>query len=561
MSWKKMLIASIYIVSTYTYALTAQDLEFESGSDASNYSALGKPNDVYSISGQLPQDTLDNVYSMLPEGSTVNSDYIATGKYSSIDIDDELAGAPHASARVTFLNEGAGYRNVLGYFVYDTDNPPASIDDVPTHMIIFPNASKPNQGELVEGDTIDLDVELTAGQTLGFFIISNGWGWSSGYNSIPSLGKFGTPFYSFPDLNPEATAEYRRHNVAFIDTENDFLVLAFEDIKRPKGDNDFNDLIFTVEITPFQAIDGVNPDGSTDSKYEVLTQQNNPDVTVTSVYPSSDGYATLAFEDNWPLKGDYDFNDVVWRYRITEEMNGQRELKSISADYTLQAMGAGYSNGFAVHLPNVDPSNVASVSLTRNGVAVTHTIQQSNVGETVLIVSENLRDDLEPLGVLTESCPFYRTQTACVDSQLSRLDYQLNVELITPVARAVVGYPPYDPFIFASTGIYHGDFAAFPPGISWQLHLKQFDGTSDINNAFFNIHDDNSGGSESFLTENNMPWSINIRDEWSHPLENTDISHAFTTFADWVTSSGETNTAWYEAATSNKVIAPLADED
>ncbi|MEF1342304.1 LruC domain-containing protein, partial [Vibrio rotiferianus] len=118
-------------------------------------------------------------------------------------------------------------------------------------------------------------------------------------------------------------------------------------------------------------------DGTTDSKYEVLVQENDPEVTVTSVYPSSDTYATMAFEDRWPLMGDYDFNDVVWRYRVTELLNGQRELKTITVDYTLQAMGAGYSNGFAVKLPNVDSSNVASVTVTKNGQAVEYTVLQS----------------------------------------------------------------------------------------------------------------------------------------------------------------------------------------
>ncbi|MCV5917791.1 LruC domain-containing protein, partial [Escherichia coli] len=97
-------------------------------------------------------------------------------------------------------------------------------------------------------------------------------------------------------------------------------------------------------VSPFTAIDGVNTDGSTDSKYEPLVQENNPEVTVTSVYPSSDTYATMALKDRWPLMGDYDFNDVVWRYRVTELLNGQREIKNITFDYTLQAMGAGFSN-------------------------------------------------------------------------------------------------------------------------------------------------------------------------------------------------------------------------
>ena len=72
---------------------------------------------------KMPSDTLSNIYSLLPEGQTVNPQFISANKYSSIDIDHELQGADHATAKVTFLNEGAGYRNTLGYFVYDTISP------------------------------------------------------------------------------------------------------------------------------------------------------------------------------------------------------------------------------------------------------------------------------------------------------------------------------------------------------------------------------------------------------------------------------------------------------
>jgi LruC domain-containing protein len=550
----KLLALSGCCLSLSANALTTSDFTFESGSDSSNYSAKGKPVNTYSVAESLPQDVLSNVYSMLPEGTLVNSAFIAPERYSSIDIDDELNGAKFATAKVTFLNEGAGYRNTLGYFVFDTNNPPVNKDEIEAHVIIFPNTSKAPDGEMQEGDTIDLNVQLTAGQTLAFFIIPNGWGWSGSYNNIASLGSWGTPFYSFSSLNPESTSENRRHNVAFIDTQNEFLVLGFEDIFRPDGDNDFNDLLFTVEVSPFTAIDGVNTDGSTDSKYEPLVQENNPEVTVTSVYPSSDTYATMAFEDRWPLMGDYDFNDVVWRYRVTELLNGQREIKNITFDFTLQAMGAGFSNGFAIHLPNVDSTNLASTELTRNGELVNHQVVQSG-GEAVLVVSENLRKDLELLGELDSSCTFYRTQNACIGQQTSDvLNYQLTVELSNPVSREQVGYPPYDSFIFASKDLYHGDFTATPPGMSWQTHFKSFAGTSEMNNTFFNQHDDNSGGSESFLTDNNMPWAINIRDEWDHPVENVDISKAYKAFPTWVTSSGESDTKWYQASTANKVI-------
>ena len=122
----KLIALTSCCVSMSGYALTTSDLSFESGSDNSNYTIKGKPLETISIADTLPQDTLTNVYSMLPEGTYVNTAFIAPDRYSNIDIDDELNGADYATASVTFLNEGAGYRNSLGYFVYDTDNPPAS---------------------------------------------------------------------------------------------------------------------------------------------------------------------------------------------------------------------------------------------------------------------------------------------------------------------------------------------------------------------------------------------------------------------------------------------------
>lgn len=133
----KLIALSGCCLSFSASALMTSDFTFESGSDSSNYSAKGKPVNTYSVAETLPQDVLSNVYSMLPEGTLVNSAFIAPERYSSIDIDEELNGAEFATAKVTFLNEGAGYRNTLGYFVFDTNNPPTNKDEIAAHVIIF----------------------------------------------------------------------------------------------------------------------------------------------------------------------------------------------------------------------------------------------------------------------------------------------------------------------------------------------------------------------------------------------------------------------------------------
>ncbi len=542
----------IYLFSAYSNVLAdvvlSSDLEFVSGKDSSGYTEKGKPLAVYSIADSLPTDILTNVYSMLPEGSSVNPDFIAQDNQTSIAIDD-LNEGEFATVTVTFLNEGAGYNNVFGYFLYPTDDVPQTQSEV-NHVVIFPNASKPSSGELIEGDTLDLGIQVEAGYSIGFFVIPNGWGWTGSFNRVNS----GTPFYSLNHLNPEATRPNREHNVAFLDAQNEFLIIGFEDLTRPFGDNDFNDILFTVNVTPFVAIDGVNVDGTFDSSYELLAQVNQPAISTTTIYPSGNTWATIAFEDKWPSMGDYDFNDVVFRQRVTEVQNGQREVKALSVHYQLQAMGANYSNGFALNLPGVAAANLAEVSLTRNGVPVTHEIVELDTAGAILVISPNLKQDLEQQGLLG-TCSQFRVTADCAAEQTAELEFMLELSFVDPVSKDILGKAPYDPFIFAVEGTFHGNFAN-RPGRSWETHLKGFSGTPMFDTSFFGLEDDASNSSNSFVNANSFPWVINIGSGWSHPVEGVDISDAYPDFQTWASSNGESAVDWwrFENAVSGKVV-------
>jgi len=52
-----------------------------------------------------------------------------------------------------------------------------------------------------------------------------------------------------------------------------------------------------------------------------------------------------------------------------------------------------------------------------------------------------------------------------------------------------------------------------------------------------------------------MPWAMNITSPWDHPKEYIDILNAYPEFENWVESSGETNTDWYER--SRAIISKL----
>ncbi len=136
---------------------------------------------------------------------------------------------------VTFISEGAGYRNTLGYYYYHKDDPPQTAEDL-NKVVIFPNASAMySGGKLVQGNTMKLLGEFEEGTVIGFYVISNGWKGSKVTDGIYTQ-------YTIPEFN----VSEKQQSIIFYDQGCQSIVLAFEDIALPQGDKDYNDAIFMV---------------------------------------------------------------------------------------------------------------------------------------------------------------------------------------------------------------------------------------------------------------------------------------------------------------------------
>ena len=71
---------------------------------------------------------------------------------------------------------------------------------------------------------------------------------------------------------------------------------------------------------------------------------------------------TYVFEDNFPLVGDYDFNDVVLDVSINHDRGRDNKITATHIDVTLVAAGATKTIGAGLRLVNVDRAAVASIS-------------------------------------------------------------------------------------------------------------------------------------------------------------------------------------------------------
>lgn len=145
---------------------------------------------------------------------------------------------------LTFVDEGAGYKNVLGYYTYEEGTVP-TLEEQLDKIVIFPNTSAQGSGgELIKGNTMRLLGTFEPGTVISFFVISNGW----------RNGQITDGLYSQHTDIP-FNLSGRQQSLIFHDVTCGSTVIAFEDITVPNGDNDFNDAIFEISASNPNALD------------------------------------------------------------------------------------------------------------------------------------------------------------------------------------------------------------------------------------------------------------------------------------------------------------------
>lgn len=195
-----------------------------------------------------------NIKASLPESYPVPSyhpQYISSGSDTDIKVTQD------ADVWVTFVDEGAGYRNTLGFYTYKGAPSKPNAGDI---TIIFPNVSKIGSGGgLGEGFKVYLG-RFSAGTNIGWVLIADGF-----RNGQVTNGNW--ILYSTPSFNPEGNPALQYHNVLLKDEVEQKMVLSFEDIRRDYGscDQDFNDAIFYISTNPVEVLMNSNVNTVTES--------------------------------------------------------------------------------------------------------------------------------------------------------------------------------------------------------------------------------------------------------------------------------------------------------
>lgn len=269
--------------------------------------------------------------------------------------------------------------------------------------------------------------------------------------------------------------------------------------------------------------DGV-PDVDDDYPSDPIRAFNN-------YYPGKGVYGTLAYEDLWPSKGDYDFNDVVIIYNTNIVTNAQNNVVEIKTKYKLTAVGASFRNGFAFQLDNVLPNQIASVSgqiISKNYVNLNSNGTEAGQSKAVIVVW----DDTEPL-LNRAGGSFFNTMP---NGQVGTSDTAfIHVLFTTSLSMTTVGLAPFNPFLIKN-------------GVrSIEIHLADYVPTDLMDFSLFGTSDDRSNPSlgKYYKSSKNLPWGLHIPIVLDHMLEYNDITTGYLHFAEWAQSSGVSYPDWY----------------
>lgn len=244
---------------------------------------------------------------------------------------------------------------------------------------------------------------------------------------------------------------------------------------------------------------------------------NDANKAYNNYYPFQNQFATLAFEDLWPCLGDYDMNDVVINYKYNIITNASNKVVQVIGNYTLQATGGSYQNGFGILFP-----------LNRNQITdLSGAVLETNQNKAVAILFTNMRQEMKSYNTILH-------QSFC-----DTVNYVLNMNVSNGPLLSEFGLSAYNPFIWNNS-------VGF--GRGYEVHLPNNPPTDLANTNLFGAYQDHSNviANRYYISKSNeLPWALNIPVKFDYPVEKNIIYDAYLKFIPWVQSGGTLYNDWY----------------
>ena len=261
----------------------------------------------------------------------------------------------------------------------------------------------------------------------------------------------------------------------------------------------------------------------------------NPNILNIDYTPDGDVMGTLSFEDKYPVKGDYDFNDLVLGYKYRHILDLDNKVKAVSYLYTIRAMGARNALGFAIQFQGVTENVAYTATLAKNNGAVISTIAESGKAWLTFNIFDNAKTEL--------ACGNKFVNTAADgeegegDMVVTNLPtYELIVTFDVAINSTDIAVPN-NPYIYYT----------ITPNVEVHLPEKTHSGGASTLSGFGSHYE---GVSQDYLTLDGFPWAKDVQDTWDFPKEKVGLEFAYPEVVTWAASGGVSATNWYADETA-----------
>jgi len=258
----------------------------------------------------------------------------------------------------------------------------------------------------------------------------------------------------------------------------------------------------------------------------------DPSRAFHNYYPAA-GFGSLAFEDLWPMKGDYDFNDLIVDYRFTVVTNASNKVTEVLSTFVVRAIGAAKQNGFGFQfsnasLPNADV-HVEGTVLNENFITLNSNGTEANQDKVTIIAFDNaykLFPSSSEFGVnVVPGRAFVKPDTIVINIGFTPDKYVLSD----------LDLSNFNPFLIVNK--YRGK----------EIHLPNYAPTSLVNPTYFGTGQDHSDPNSGryYKTVENLPWAIKLPSSFDYTVEGVLVTNGYLKFKSWVESSGVLYPDWY----------------
>lgn len=240
---------------------------------------------------------------------------------------------------------------------------------------------------------------------------------------------------------------------------------------------------------------------------------DDPDKASATYIPSAYGWGTYGFEDLWPSKGDYDFNDLVVNYRYANVANAEGLLVETVMNFVIKNVGGSFKNGFGIEIDMAESliEQVTGFKHTEGMISLNGKGLEASQSKPVIIVFDNAWANYP-------------------DNAL----FELTIKYANPIEQSQLG--TFNPFIFVNKDR------------GREVHLKNMTPTDLADANYFGTGDDNSNISSKVYYKDNLslPWAMDIIHDFVSPKEKNEIMRGYTYFARWAESGGVDYPDWYK---------------